>query len=237
MKIAVVGCSHSDPRCIDYQMLDVGPQRKTWVCHLAENRPDMIIDNYSFGAHGLQYVDFILKKIVAESIEYDAVILQLTDSHRTLVPLTDYNDSMQWDSCYIRKNYRSIIKMSPTASVLANSVFAQEQTEKVISKDWLRENVTGNCFIDEFVNYFKKSLFLYENVFDKFYYFSMTGDGGGGNFNNIGITDKPNAYKYLKQKYGDSILTDDLHLKDESSHLVIKDYLQNTELGDLLKWN
>ena len=237
MKIAVIGCSHSDPRCIDYQMLEVGPQRKTWVCHVAENRSDLIVDNYSFGAHGLQYVDFILKKILAGNIKYDAVILQLTDTHRTLVPLADYNDKMKWVSYYISENYRSIIKMSPTASVLANSVFAQEQTEKVISKSWLRENVTGNCFIDEFVDYFKKTLFLYENVFDRFYYFSMCGDGKGSNFNNLGITDKPNAYRYLSEKYGDEILTDDLHLKDEHSHLIVTDYLQDTELGDFLNYD
>lgn len=240
MKVAVIGCSHSDPRCIDYTLNIVGPQRKTWVCHVAENRQDLMIDNYSFGGHGLQYVDFILKRILAFPHLrkfYDVVILQLTDTHRTLVPLQDYKEHCEWVPYHISDNYCSIIKMAPTASVLGNSVFAQQKTSKLIDKTWLRENVTGNTWIDEFVYNFKNSLFLYEDYFDKFYYFSMTGDGGGDNINNIGITDKHNAFRHLSEKYGNEVFTDDWHLKDEHSHLVVTDYLQDTELGDLLKWN
>ena len=46
------------------------------VCHVAENRQDLMIDNYSFGGHGLQYVDFIIQRILVSTNKevHDVVI-------------------------------------------------------------------------------------------------------------------------------------------------------------------
>ena len=50
-----------------------------------------------------------------------------------------------------------------------------------------------------------KIVYSYEDYFDKFYYFPMTGDGGGDNINNIGITDKHNAFRHQHEKYGNEV--------------------------------
>lgn len=82
MKIAVIGCSHSD-----YFWADATAQHPGWVERMAKDYPDHEFHNYAKMAAGSVYYDFVLKYIISNKLKYDAVIVQASIPGRWMIPI------------------------------------------------------------------------------------------------------------------------------------------------------
>ena len=76
MKVAVIGCSHSDTTYI----------RNNWVEQLANKYKHHTFHNYSVVGSGQLDIDCVLKHFVKFNLQYDKVIVQFSGNNRWIIP-------------------------------------------------------------------------------------------------------------------------------------------------------
>lgn len=81
-RIAVIGCSFSDY----YQDKNLPEPVKTWSEWMADDNPDVHVDNYACSGHSLAYVEFVLKYIRKYRNDYHAVMFNIPPLPRSWMP-------------------------------------------------------------------------------------------------------------------------------------------------------
>ena len=251
MKIAVIGCSHSD-----YFWADATAQHPGWVQLMATDHPDHEFHNYSKMAAGSVYYDFVLKYIISQKINYDAVILQASIPGRWMTPLKVYKKNSHgipfpFNRNKISENYfayylNNTNMFNTAASTVLIADGYQDPRAKKLERifneiyephdfaSMYDDMFTRTCY-DTYSHFFKEMF-----VFDFFKSINPEYElisGGDSRWQNIG---RPDSFlTYCSEKYGHEklvmeILDDTLHPSTYGHSVLWNDYLKPSILGDFL---
>jgi len=245
-KIAIIGCSHSY-----YLECD-----KNWTTMFPE---DYIIHNYSAAGHGVQYFDFVLKYIVANKLDYDCVIIQLTSSTRWQFPITGHtSDKLRTDEIsdrYINYsfNYAHVLahesmdfedlyenhelSFLDDISIINDSMIQPcDNIEDTNFKEFPINRSTSDTWTSEYYNLFTQTLHMYEHHFPNVFWWRFANES----INNIGhdTTALETVIKH-EELYGDlnDIIDDTLHLTPLGYRILFDEYIMKSKIGDYVRSN
>jgi hypothetical protein len=246
-KVLVLGCSHSDfenrsnfknenDSQLNYEL--------PWNWFIAERYPNMEVHNYALEGMSNFYTDFILKKVISERHHYDAVIINLIESSRFTIPL-NLNSKFMFTVNRPASNYINYKLTASYARVFHNRINMpgyQKQTADSFDPQFLKDlgkYTPDSPFISFYNKSFLRSLELYENYFDNFFYWCAFPDKTTrNNKNNIG---QPlSAIDFLYKNYGENytvkyLLEPGLHFNQKGAEILFDEYVMPSKIGDFLK--
>jgi hypothetical protein len=246
-KIAIIGCSHS--------AYNRGEQN--WSTMFPD---DFIIHNYSMSGHGVQYFDFILKYIVANKLDYDCVIIQLTHTSRWQFPITGYSsnklhtmvisdryinyavnyahatahDTVDYEDLYANHQMTFLDDVS-----IFNGGFKQSRDDikQTTFEQFGINRFQQDTWVTEYYNLFVQTLHMYENYFPNVFWWRFASTP----IDNIGH-DAHTALETViskKELYGDlnDIIDDTLHLTPLGYRILFDEYIMKSKIGDYVRSN
>jgi len=247
-KIAIIGCSHSY----------YGECEQNWTTMFPE---DFIIHNYSMPGHGVQYFDFILKYIVANKLDYDCVIVQLTGSNRWQFPITGYssNKLREWKVSDTYINYAAqashatahdsidhedLYKNIPMRFLDDISIYnhglkqSRVNLEETDFKEHTINRAHQDTWTSEYYDLFTQTLHMYEHYFPNVFWWRF---GQSHPNTNIGRDDLTalNTIISKTELYGDlnDIIDDTLHLTPHGYRILFDEYIMKSKIGDYVRSN
>jgi len=248
VRIAIIGCSHSY-----YNECD-----ENWTTLFPSN---FVIHNYSAAGHGVQHFDFVLKYIIANKLEYDCLIIQLTGTTRWQFPITghcsdeilinkisdkyvnfavDYshataNNVIKFEELYENNGISSFDDIS-----LHTKGLMQSRSIAITDSDFVAHDINiseGNTWVTEYYKLFVDTLHLYEPYFKNVFYWKFSSDV----INNIGRDDATALDVVLNSKelYGDlnDIIDDTYHLTPIGYGILFDEYIMKSKIGDYVRSN
>lgn len=164
-RVAVIGCSQSE-----YDMASGKP----WSIYMTEDF-DVHVDNWSLRGKGHLWYDLVLKHIVANQIQYDAVIIQETSMGRWFIPV-DYDQRLDFNEVIqprqINDNY-TVMFDNP-----GNFIDAMPDLQN-FNIEWFNKpkvKYDPVCYPATYSEYFLKTLHLYKPCFENIFTFSWKWD-------------------------------------------------------------
>jgi hypothetical protein len=239
-KLAVVGCSFTDLYPCFHPVPDDPNQTYSWLWFAVQDYPHVHFDTYASGGNGAVYFDTVLKHLVTQG--YKNTLLQLTDNSRWYMPLasralpvgesfwhTDrYADNLtqyrlKLNTVAMTGNFNIHIKLAP------NSPNPDFYESKVGKGNWWGPSQLSSMYSD----LFNETLHLYDNVFDKFVYFSFYQQ----RTNNCNLEES--LYDFLTEKFGYEIfvkkyLSDDKHLNYYGAEIAYNEFIKPFVLSKIL---
>ena len=245
MKIAVVGCSHTDLNLTDPNLL---PPARTpnsyysWLWHASEDNPNIHFDSYARSSQGSLYFDMCLKNIIQK--DYDACIVQLTTHTRWILPtrknkiVVDANTHNQiWETKHPKNNLTEHKLITNHATLQPEHWFPKIGDPKLQRKfarngDFFKlatqtifpQNNLPDHYSEIFINTLES---LYGKFFKHFSYFTMWNQDTYAN--NIGIDQTGFNWMFdtLGKKYVvTKLFTDDWHLNYEGSKIFYTKFIK-----------
>lgn len=240
-KLAVVGCSFTD-LYPSKQFPDDLNQTYSWLWFAVQDFPHVHFDTYASGGHGVLYFDTVLKHLVTQ--EYKNTLLQLTDDSRWYMPLASQplkpNESfwheekftdnltqfrLKHNSVAITGNVNAHIKLAPSSPDKAKEFYES----KLGHSKWWGPSQVPQMYSD----LFNETLYLYNNVFDKFVYFSFYHQIT----NNCNL--EGSLYDFLTAKFGyetfvKKYLSDDKHLNYHGAEIAYNEFIKPFVLSKIL---
>jgi len=209
--------------------------------------------------HGIQYFDFILKYLVANKLDYDCVIVQLTGSSRWQFPITGYS-SNEFNTITVSDRY--VNYATNYAHATAHNTVDYEDLYENIPMSFLddisifnhgnkqpRDNIEDTNFnkytinrlqqetwISEYYKLFTQTLHMYEHHFPNVFWWRFANES----INNIGhdTTSLETVIKH-EELYGDlnDIINDTLHLTPLGYRILFDEYIMKSKIGDYIRSN
>lgn len=233
-KVLVVGCSHSD-----FHSLSEDNCEFPWNWFIADRYPNIEVHNYALKGMSNFYSDMVLKKVIAENLQFDAVIVNLTEPSRFTLPL-NYTNFISWNCNTITGNYFDYKLDAAYCRIFSDSCSTPK--DKNVNQIFLNNiaNYTKESkLILYYNNIFIKSLKLYENYFSNFFYWCAFPSVNNIN-NKNNINQKFSAIEFLNKTYGQRytfkhFLEPGLHINKKGAEVLFDDYIMPSAIGDFLK--
>jgi len=246
-KIAIIGCSHSY----------YGECETNWTTMFPD---DFIIHNYSLAGHGVQYFDFILKYLVANKMDYDCVIIQLTSATRWQFPVSGHtsNELIEWKVSDNYVNYsvnyshatahdtvdhEDLYKNYPMKFLNDISIFNhgfKRSRDNLTDAEFDRFDINSSqqeTWVTEYYNLFTQTLHMYESQFPNVFWWRFANTP----INNIGHGTHTALDTVINKKelYGDlnDIVDDTYHLTPLGYRILFDEYIMKSKIGDYVRSN
>lgn len=227
MKVAVIGCSHSDTTYI----------RNNWVEQLANKYPNHMFHNYSVVGSGQLDIDCILKHFVKYNLEYDKVILQFSGNNRWIIP--SVGKSKGFDDAFINIKltdnlncYRLDIPRSRSSRIYTRQElkgvakgFWSDGRVRPPQDDWVEDQASYSV---GFAHYYSD---LLRSTFSIYPYDFIYWTFRPSHTNNIGQELCAHDWfeKYHPDSYVETYTDDTLHLNELGNTILLEQYLQIDE--------
>ena len=248
MKVAVLGCSHTDLNLTDPNLKSPARTPNTfysWLWHASEDNPNIHFDCYARSSQGSLYFDLCLKNIIQK--DYDACIVQLTTDKRWILPtrknkiVVDPSTHDQiWESKHPTDNLTEY-KLVPNHVALMTDHWANRVSDPKLQRRFSKQS---NFFLESTQTIFPQNnlpdyyseLFtntletMYGNFFKQFHYFTMWNHDSHAN--NLGIN--KTGFDWMFNEFGkkyvvQKLFTNDWHWNYEGSKIFhdkfIKPYI------------
>lgn len=228
MRIAIIGCSHSDSEYVP----------NNWAVQLAKRHPNIQFDNYSTVGAGQLDIDVTLKHFVKFNIEYDKVLVQFSGNNRWIVPSvgvsTDFEmPFLEWKRSSNYSVYRLDVPRARTSRIYTREElkgiakgFWSEGRVRPEDDEWVEDQ---NSYNVGFAHYFSDLLM---NTMEKIYPYEFKyWTFRPSHNNNIGqeLCIHDWFMKNYKEDYISKFTDDTLHLNAEGNTILLNEYL-----GDLI---
>jgi len=226
MKVAILGCSHSDTMFV----------RDNWVEQLSRKYPDIQFDNYSIVGGGQLDIDCILKHFVKFKMQFDKVIVQFSGNNRWIIPSQgvwrDFEDP--YDRVELSNNLHCYRLDVPRAR--SSRIFTKDELKGIAKGFWSEGHVhVDNFRVDDwacrvgFGHYYSD---LVHNTMAEIYpYDFLYWTWRQLDFwaNNLGhdICAHDWFLKNHKKQYTEEWTDDTLHLTPEGNRVLLEEYLGN----------
>lgn len=247
LKVAVIGCSHTDlyvpPRIkIPQGLHEVSDNDAfSWLWHISEANKDIDFDCYAMGGAGPVYFDHVLKYIIKNKIEYDACILQLTSESRWLLPF-NHNKKITWtrspqtDNLNECNTFFSGLWIHPNSFATGHIDHKFQKTIQRVGLPWLKMHCHGEPFSEDYNKSFGDTCeIVYGKFFKQFHYFTIQ---SGESHNNIDLD--CDVYDYFmknfdNRKFVNEWLTRDTHMNYHGSKIFAEKIVQPRVIDKIKK--
>lgn len=224
MKVAVIGCSHSDT---DFRS-------RNWVAQLAEKYPNHTFHNYSTVGGGQLDIDLTLKYFVHNKLKFDKVILQFSGNNRWAVPSVGHY--IDFENAYVTKqlSYNHSAYKLNVPRARTSRIYTREELQNVAKGYWSNGRVIPEdeeLIADEksfkigYAHYFSE---LFMNTFHIYPYDFIYWTFRPSNHNNLGLD--LCAHDWFTQNhpvsYAETYTDDTLHLNEIGNTVLLEQYLK-----------